>query len=72
MNSSSDLGYVRETFSFAPEGLVRRAESFRQGETLVAGKITPQPVLGRFGPRIAQEGGDDVPSTWTRPHGQEA
>jgi uncharacterized protein len=38
--------------------------TFRQGEGLIAGKISPQPALLRFGARISQEGGADVPATW--------
>jgi uncharacterized protein len=37
---------------------------FRQGEALIAGKISPQPALLRFGARITEEGGADVPATW--------
>ena len=38
--------------------------TFRQGEGLIAGKISPQPALLRFGARISQEGGADAPATW--------
>ena len=31
------------------------------------GLISPHPALLRFGPRIAQEGGGDVPADWSRP-----
>ena len=41
MNSEADLGRLRETFSFVPEGLIQRATTFRQGESLVAGKFVP-------------------------------
>ena len=41
-----------------------RATSFRLGEALVAGKIASHPAFVRFGPRIAEEGGGDVPATW--------
>ena len=31
---------------------------------LPAGRISPQPALLRFGARISEEGGADVPATW--------
>jgi uncharacterized protein len=65
MASTSDLAYVAETLSFAPAALLERATTFGQGESLVAGKIASHPALVRFGPRIAEEGGGDVPTTWT-------
>jgi hypothetical protein len=66
MTSVADLGYVAETLSFAPAALLSEATSFRMGESLVAGKITSHPAFVRFGPRIAEEGGADVPVTWAR------
>lgn len=65
MASTSDLAYVAETLSFAPAPLLERATTFVQGESLVAGKIASHPAFVRFGPRIAEEGGGDVPTTWT-------
>jgi hypothetical protein len=35
----------------------------------VAGKISPNPALVRFGARVAEEGGSDVPATWAAPAG---
>jgi hypothetical protein len=64
MASAGDLAYVAETLSYAPAPLLERAMSFGLGESLVAGKISSHPALVRFGPRIAEEGGSDVPSTW--------
>jgi DNA helicase HerA-like ATPase len=64
MASASDLAYVARTLSSAPTPLLERAMSFRLGESLVAGKISSHPALLRFGPRIAEEGGSDVASTW--------
>jgi hypothetical protein len=34
------------------------------GEGLIAGRISPEPALLRFGARISEEGGADVPATW--------
>jgi DNA helicase HerA-like ATPase len=64
MSSAGDRAYLAETLSFAPAALVDRAGAFRPGEALVAGKITSHPAFVRFGPRIAEEGGSDVPSSW--------
>ena len=50
-----------------PPSLIERSVIFRQGEGLIAGKISPQPALLRFGARITQEGGADVPATWATP-----
>ena len=67
MNSRADLGIVGESFSFVPPGLIERAADFAQGEALVAGKISSHAALVRFGARVAEEGGSDVPSTWAAP-----
>ncbi|WP_051552157.1 ATP-binding protein [Nocardioides sp. URHA0020] len=64
MNAAADLAYLADTLSFAPEPLLSRATDFRQGEALVAGKIASHATFARFGPRIAQEGGSDVPTAW--------
>ena len=64
MTSAGDRAYIAETLAFAPAPLVDRASVFRPGDGLVAGKIASHPAFVRFGPRIAEEGGGDVPSTW--------
>jgi uncharacterized protein len=64
MTSAGDRAYIADTLSFAPAALVERASAFLPGEALVAGKIASHPAFVRFGPRIAEEGGGDVPSTW--------
>ena len=64
MNSTADLGFVGDVFSFVPQSLLGRATGFRQGESLAAGKISPHPALLRFGARVSEEGGGDVPSDW--------
>jgi DNA helicase HerA-like ATPase len=64
MNSAADLGFVGDVFSFVPQSLLERATTFRQGESLAAGKISPHPALLRFGARISEEGGGDVPADW--------
>ena len=66
MNSVADLQHVGSVLSYAPSGLVELAGSFRQGEALVAGKLVSHPTLGRFGARLSEEGGSDVPADWAR------
>jgi DNA helicase HerA-like ATPase len=67
MNSLADLGFVGDVFSFVPPSLLERATAFRQGEALVAGKIASHPCFVRFGARLGEEGGSDIPSDWARP-----
>ena len=64
LNSAADRAFAQSVFSFVPPKLVEQAGVFRQGEALVAGKISPHPALVRFGARVAEEGGSDVPATW--------
>ena len=68
MNSIADLGFVADAFSFVPSSLLERATFFRQGEALVAGKIASHPSFVRFGARVAEEGGSDIPADWARPY----
>ena len=65
LNSAADADFAQGVFSFVPPRLIEQASTFRLGEALVAGKISPHPALVRFGARVAQEAGADVPSTWT-------
>ena len=67
MNAAADLAYLSDVLSFAPRPLLDRSTDFRQGESLVAGKIASHPAFVRFGPRLAEEGGSDVPATWAQP-----
>jgi hypothetical protein len=50
-----------------PPSLIGQAARFGLGEALIAGKISPHPALIRFGARLAEEGGSDVPATWAEP-----
>ena len=52
--------------SFLP-ALVATATDVDQGGALVAGKIASHPALIRFGGRITEEGGSDVPADWATP-----
>jgi hypothetical protein len=68
--ASSVSNRVRGTMLWFNEDkdlLLERATTFRQGEALSAGLIAPHPALLRFGSRLAQEGGGDVPADWARP-----
>jgi hypothetical protein len=64
LNSAADAAFAQAVFSFVPPELVARSSTFRLGEALVAGKISSHPALMRFGARVAEEGGADVPATW--------
>jgi len=66
MNSVADVGHLTEVFSFVPPSLLARATGFRQGEALVAGKVVQTPTFVRFGSRVSEEGGSDVPADWAR------
>ncbi len=67
LNSLADAAFAQAVFSFVPPGLVERSATFRQGEGLIAGRISPEPALLSFGTRISEEGGADVPATWAAP-----
>ncbi len=60
MNSAADLAHLVETFSFVPPSMFGEARHFGLGGALVAGKISPNPTLVRFGARVSEEGGSDV------------
>jgi hypothetical protein len=64
LNSLADAAFAQAAFSFVPPSLIDRSVTFRQGEGLIAGKISPHPALLRFAARITEEGGADVPATW--------
>jgi DNA helicase HerA-like ATPase len=66
MNSADDLEQLKHTFSFVPESLFDRSSTFAQGESLIAGKIAPLPLMINFGGRVSQEGGSDVADDWIR------
>ena len=66
LNSRADVAFASDIFSFVAPGLIAQAVGFRLGEALVAGKVSPEPALLRFGHRFSEEGGSDVPSTWAR------
>jgi hypothetical protein len=70
LSASSELAVrahdEQKVLSRSKDAAVRddpRGHPFHQGEALIAGKISPQPALLRFGTRITEEGGADVPAT---------
>src|SRR5215207_9576239 len=67
LNSAADAAFAQAVFSFVPPSLIGQAARFGLGEALIAGKISPHPALIRFGARLAEEGGSDVPATWAEP-----
>ncbi len=64
MSSAADLAYLAETMSFAPGALVDGRERSGPARRSSSGKVASHPAFVRFGPRIAEEGGGDVPSSW--------
>jgi uncharacterized protein len=66
LNSDADAAYAEAVFSFVPAGLLARSKTFGLGEALVAGKLSPHAALVKFGGRVAEEGGADVPADWAR------
>jgi uncharacterized protein len=64
VNSAADRAALAQRFGFAPPGLVELAGTFGLGESLVAGKVAPVPLLVRTGGRLTPEGGADVSTDW--------
>jgi uncharacterized protein len=64
VNSGGDRGALAERFGFAPPGLVELAGTFGLGESLLAGRFAPVPLLARTGARLTPEGGSDVATDW--------
>jgi uncharacterized protein len=64
MVSAADHAHVRDVFSHVPASLVAQAGEFRLGEGLAAGRIIDRPTPLRFGRRLSEEGGGDVPADW--------
>jgi DNA helicase HerA-like ATPase len=64
MNSPGAAADLARSFGFAPASLLEQAPAFGLGEALVAGRLAPHPLLVRFGERLTEEGGADVPADW--------
>jgi len=65
MNGAADVEELTSLFSHVPAALLQRALGFGLGQALVAGPISPVPLLAQIGTRHTPEGGGDVPTTWT-------
>ena len=66
VNSVGDLDELAQVFSHVPPGMIAEARSFRLGEMLAAGPVSPTPMRLRMGERWSPEGGADLPTTWAR------
>ena len=64
VNSAGDRAALANRFAFVPPELVELSGTFGLGETLRAGKISPNPQLARTGSRLTPEGGADIPTDW--------
>jgi len=65
MNGAADVADLESVFSHVPPMLLRESLTFGLGQALVAGPLAPLPLLAQVGTRLTQEGGGDVPTTWT-------
>jgi uncharacterized protein len=66
MNGARDVEDLEGLFSHVPAPMLRSALGFGLGQALVAGPISPVPMLVQVGSRLSPEGGGDVPTTWAR------
>jgi uncharacterized protein len=64
VNSAGDRAALASRFGFVPPELVELAGTFGLGESLLAGKVSPDPQLARTGARLTPEGGADIPTDW--------
>jgi hypothetical protein len=67
MNGAGDVHDLDTLFSHVPPAMLHASLSFRLGQALVAGPISPVPMLVQVGQRRSPEGGGDVPTTWATP-----
>jgi uncharacterized membrane protein len=63
---AADIADIADVLCFATAPLLERATSFRLGESLVTRRIASHAAFVRFGPRIGEEGGVDVPAMRAR------
>ena len=69
MNSSADLKHLADILSHVPRSLMNQATMFKQGESLLAGRIVLNPTFAQFEGRISVEGGSDIPVSWATARG---
>jgi hypothetical protein len=62
--SAGALDTLRSAFADVPPDVLGLAPSLQRGEGVVAGPVTPHPLLFRTGARLTRDGGRDVPPTW--------
>jgi uncharacterized protein len=63
-NSAAAIDLLAQTFSHVPRRMMELAPTFTIGQGLVAGRISPLPMLFSSGRRRSPQGGADVPATW--------
>jgi uncharacterized protein len=64
VNSAGDRASLASRFGFVPPELIELAGTFGLGESLLAGKVSPDPQLARTGARLTPEGGADISTDW--------
>jgi uncharacterized protein len=64
VNSAGDRAALASMFGFVPPELIELAGTFGLGESLYAGRVSPDPQLARTGARLTPEGGADIPTDW--------
>jgi uncharacterized protein len=64
VNSAGDRAALANRFAFVPPELVELSGTFGLGDTLRAGRISPDPQIARTGRRLTPEGGADIPTDW--------
>ena len=64
VNSAAAIDLLAQTFSHVPRRMIELAPTFTIGEGLVAGRLSPLPMLFSSGRRRSPQGGADVPATW--------
>ena len=64
MNSSTDLKHLADILSQVPRSLMNQATMFKQGESLLTGRIVLNTTFAQFEGRISVEGGSDIPVSW--------
>jgi DNA helicase HerA-like ATPase len=64
VNSAVAIDLLAQTFSHVPRRMIELAPTFSIGQGLVAGRLSPLPMLFSSGRRRSPQGGADVPATW--------
>jgi DNA helicase HerA-like ATPase len=64
MNSSADLKHLADILSQVPRSLMNQATTFKQGESLLTGRIVLNHTFAQFEGRVSVEGGSDIPASW--------